>query len=454
MNTLPRTLACAWVAALATTLPAPAGASDLDPDAILQEIQAMKDRIRQLEDKLEQARVAGEEARREAEQARQEAAQARQEAQETADQTARTAAAEVYDEKDGTGIDVHGAVRFQYSYEDYNDGNRDREGDLDFDTFRINLDGSIGDVLLSAEYRFYQYMHVVHHAWVGYDFTPTVQGQLGIHRVPFGVLPYNSHSYFFSSNYYLGLEDDYDAGLKLIYDADPLNVQLAFYKNDEQGGVDGFVEEREDRYSYDVVGFRGPGEGTFAEPGNPVGETNTFNGRIAYTLHHGEGLSTELGASGQYGSLHDGSDDVGDHSAYAVHLVGNYGRWNIQLQATDYDYDMDSGADRMAVGAYSFFDTIPAEANTYTANVAYSLPVSWGPVSNLTFYNDYSLVTDKSADLEDTWMNVTGVAVTAGGLYTYFDFIMAQNQPFIGGSMDGDATDTNSRFNVNVGYYF
>ncbi|MEX0827337.1 MAG: hypothetical protein WD005_00115, partial [Haliea sp.] len=352
-----------------------------------------------------------------------------------------TRAREVYEEleaekaEDIEGITVGGAVRAQYSVEDFNAGNRDRAGDFDFDTLRINLDGSLGDVLLSAEYRFYQFMNVIHHAWVGYDFTDTLRGQIGVHQVPFGVTPYNSHNYFFSSNYYLGLEDDYDMGAKLIWDNDPLNIQFAFYKNDEQGGVDGFVSNRSDRYSYDIVGFRGAGEGTFANPANEVGESNTFNGRIAYTLHHHKDYSTELGFSGQYGDLHDGSSSVGDNIAYAAHIVGNYDRWNLQLQATQYEYDLNAGADLLAVGAYSFFDTIPAEATTYTANLAYSLPVDFGPVSNLTFYNDYSLITDKSVGLADTWMNVTGIAVTAGGVYAYFDFVTARNQPFIGGSI-------------------
>ncbi|MEX0957808.1 MAG: hypothetical protein WDZ63_00820 [Burkholderiales bacterium] len=353
-----------------------------------------------------------------------------------------------------SGIKIGGAVRFQYSYEDYSAGNRDRGGDFDFDTFRLNLDGSIGDVLLSAEYRWYQYMDVIHHAWVGYDFSDTTQAQLGIHQVPFGVLPYNSHSYFFSSNYYVGLEDDYDMGIKVIFDNAPWNLQLALYKNDEQGGVDGYVSDRSARYSYDPVGSRPAGEGIFAQPANAFGETNTVNARAAYTFARGEDRSLELGVSGQYGDLHDGAGSVGSNSAYAVHAVGNHGRWNVQLQATRYEYDLDSGAQQVAVGAYAFFDTIAARATTYTANAAYTLPVSLGPVSALTFYNNYSVITSKSASLEDTWMNVLGMAVSAGGVYAYFDYVMARNQPFIGGSMAGNAADTNSRFNINVGYYF
>jgi hypothetical protein len=106
------------------------------------------------------------------------------------------------------GIRVGGAVRFQYSYEDYNEGNRDRSGDIDFDVFRLDLNGEIGDVILSAQYRWFQYMNVVHHAWVGYNLTPTWQVQAGVTRVPFGNLDYNSHNFFFSTNYYLDSQNN------------------------------------------------------------------------------------------------------------------------------------------------------------------------------------------------------------------------------------------------------
>ena len=351
------------------------------------------------------------------------------------------------------GIKVGGAVRFQYSNERYNQGNRERSGDFDFDTFRLNLDGEVGDVILSAEWRWFQYMNVVHHAWAGYNLNDESQIQIGIHKVPFGVLPFNSHNFFFSSNYYVGLEDDYDTGIKYLYNKGPWDVRLAFYLNDEQGGVDGFVDQREDRYSYDVLGVRSAGEGLFDTPAFELAENNTLNGRLAYTFDLGDEFDIELGFSAQNGDLDGGNGSVGSHDAYAAHMVGNYKQWNLQLQASTYEYDLDMGADLLAVGAYSFYDTIPAQADTYTANLAYDLPVNLGPITNLTFYNDYSVITNKSASLEDTWMNVLGVAVTSGGLYTYFDYITARNQPFINGSVAGDG-GTEKRFNINFGYYF
>lgn len=352
------------------------------------------------------------------------------------------------------GIYVGGAVRFQYSFEEYNAGNEERGGDIDLDTVRLDFDGIIGDMILSAEFRYYQYMQVIHHAWVGYDFNDLWQGQVGITKVPFGILPYNSHNFFFSSNYYLGLEDDYDTGIKALFESGPWDMQLAFFKNDELGGVDGFVDNRSDRYSYDVVGERTLDEGTFAEPAIEIGEVNTLVGRLAYTFGYESNFRTELGTSGLAGSLNDGDGSVGNYSAYALHLDGLYGRWNLQLQAAQYQYDLDSGREQLAVGAYSFFDTIPSKGTTYTANIAYGLPVSWGPITLLTFYSDNSLITDKSAHLDDTIMNIVGVSISAGPVFTYIDIVSAENQPFIGGSIGSNSNERNTRINVNVGYYF
>ena len=409
-----------------------------DDSAIREELRNLKDRVRELERKL--ADDGGD------------AVAGKTEPLERA-RTAVTGQEPIAEAVAEEGIEIGGAVRFQYSFEDYNPVNRDRSGDVDLDTIRLNFDGNINAVILSAEWRYYQYMQVVHHAWVGYQFSDQWQVQLGITKVPFGVLPYNSHNFFFDTTYYAGLEDDYDSGVKLLFADKPWDIRLAFFKNDELGGVDGYVSDRSERYSYDVVGARASGEGIFDRPAGAIGESNTVAGRMSYEFIHGGG-TTEVGLSAQRGDLEGDGGRAGEYSADAVHLEGNYGRWNLQLQAARYDYDLDSPTERLAVGAYGFYDTIPATAEIYTANLAYSLPVNRGPVSDLTFYFDNSLMTGKSADLDDTTMNILGMAVAAGGLYTYFDLVSAENQPFIGGSLAGDDGDRNTRFNVNVGYYF
>lgn len=352
--------------------------------------------------------------------------------------------------KESDGIKLGGAVRFQYAYEDYNDEHSARGGDFDFDVFRLDLNGEVGGVILSAQYRWFQYMNVIHHAWAGYDFNEQWQGQIGITRVPFGNLGYNSHNYFFSSNYYVGLEDDYDAGIKFIRKDEQHDLRIAFFFTDEMGGIDGYVDDRSDRYSYDIVGVRANDEGIWDKPANEAAEHNTLSVRYAYQLSN-----IELGFSWLSGDIRDASSSIGDRTAFALHGDAQFDRWNIKLQYTDYDYNFDNYSPSIAVGAYSFYDSIPSQAKLYTFNVAYLKPVDFGPITSLNFYNNYNLMTDKSGSYNnDTIMNVLGVAIASGGLYTYVDLVSAQNQPFVGGTMAGDSDDWQTRFNINFGYYF
>ncbi len=297
-------------------------------------------------------------------------------------------------------------------------------------------------------------MDVLHHADVAYQFNDNWEGKVGITQVPFGNLNYNSNNFFFSSGYYAGLEDDYDAGLSFTGKYDKHDIRIAYFLNDEKGGVDGYSGDKTHRYSYDVVGIRdfAGGEGIYSAPAQEMGESNTINLRYTYNFFS----NTEVGVSLLSGDLEGGSGvgSVGDHTAYAFHVKSNIDNFGIMFQASEYEYDLDNGSDAVAVGAWAFYDTIPTEATAYNLNLSYSQSVSLGPITNLTYYNDYNLVTDKSAGLDDTTMNATGVAISAGGVYAYVDFVIAKNQPFLGGTFVGNADDWNKRLNINIGYYF
>ncbi|NVJ58757.1 MAG: carbohydrate porin [Gammaproteobacteria bacterium] len=364
-------------------------------------------------------------------------------------------------------IKIHGAVRFQYVYEDYNPANESRTGDLDFDIFRLNFDGEIGDVILKAEYRWFQYQEAVKSAYFGYNLNEQWQLQVGVLKIPFGNMPYNSHSYFFNSTFYVGLEDEHDAGIKMQYRSNDWDFDITFLKSDEQGGVDGYVSDRTARYNYDTVGIRLSGEGIYDEPSVPVGESNSWAFRSAHKWTFSENDNLEIGASLQTGNLYSGNIDganpfasyanqnIGNRKAIAVHGVYNTGPFNFQFQLADYQYDVKIDNTGIVMAAYAFYDTIPSEAKIYTLNGAYTLPVSFGPLTSLTFYNDYSLITDKKDLQDDTWMNITGMAMAAGGgFYTYVDLVKARNQPFIGGTIASDGGKVNTRFNINFGYYF
>ncbi len=275
------------------------------------------------------------------------------------------------------GIVVGGAVRTNFSYTSYDHGNKNRGGDFDFDLLRLDFRGSVADLSLKAEIRFFDYMTTVKQAYIGYALTPLWQLQLGITQVPFGNWPYNSNNYFFSSNYYLGLEDDHDLGLLFKRQlSDHWQLALGFFKNDELGGIDGYVSDKTDDYSYDVVGLRSVTDDIFSIPDRPIAETNSWVSRFGYHLHQGA-LQSELGFSALVGQLHTGRFHAGDYRAYALHLTSRFQRWQLQLQHSQYHYRLDD-VQRVAVAAYGFYDSIAAKATSATVNLAYDVPVKWG----------------------------------------------------------------------------
>jgi hypothetical protein len=377
------------------------------------------------------------------------------------------------------GFTWGGAARVNYSYTDWDSGSRERGGDFNFDTFRLNLDGKIKDMLLSAEYRFYPQddWNAPHHAWIGYDFTESLQGQVGIHQVPFGLQPYASHNFWFSGAYYVGLEDDYDMGVKFLYNTGPWDLALAFYKNGELGN-----SGEAGRYSVDVISNGDGGYAGFQPDGNE--ETNQVNLRVAHTLDHGDLGTTEVGVSGQWGQLYNKTtEDTGDHWAGAAHLNGNYGRWNLQLMYATYEYNPENpdsyenvtgqevdeegnvvdvvenvriSDDIITLGAYSYSWGAPAEAQIAIANLAYTLPVNnWGPIDSLTFYSDNTLIEPDEDRFDSIWQNVVGCLIASGPVFTYVDVISGKNMIFSGGNMVGDGNEgRTTRINVNFGYYF
>lgn len=456
---------CAGIAAMLIT--GPAIAAPEDSDELRRELESLKNKVRELEQRLDETRSQSKEAKKQADAAKQKA------------------------EDVTPAVHVGGALRFQLQRRGGDANDRATAGEIDVDTFRLNFDGEIKDIVFSAEYRFYPTFdnaHFIHHGWLGYQLNKQWQARLGIQQVPFGIQPYASHNFFFSSNYYLGLEDDYDSGLNFMYEDGGHNLQLAFFKNDEYAGGGGFK-----RYSFDPLNmvYRGSVGGESVTEKVSIEEANTLNLRYAYTFGKDSDASTELGASAQGGQIYNGltEDTDGNHWAGAVHYNGKYGPWNAMLQVVRYEIDPDLPGSKsytddggntgtlqvddgiVGSGAYAFEYTMPAEAWTYLANLAYTQKVAIGPISALTYYNDFSYVDKDDPRLEETIQNVTGMSITAGAFFTYVDFVLAKNQPFTNAYIDSggfggaqmtdlrpdsgtSANDWETRFNINVGYYF
>jgi len=340
-------------------------------------------------------------------------------------------------------VEIGGAVRLNYAWKDYG---QDSNGTFDFELFRIDVDATQGKWFLDAQYRWYQGFEAIHHAEVGYKLNHNNTISAGVTQVPFGIDPYGAHSFWFSGAYYLGLEDDYDTGIKWRHISGDWTFDSAYFLNAEYDSTDRWA-----RYSFDV-------SSTYDNARNNQ-EDGQFNARAQYQW----GKHT-LGASLQAGQLKNATSlATGNHAAFAVHFDGHFdGDWNVQTQYIKYQYDEKSSLgtndNRIALAAFEFPFDIATQAQVMTVNIAKKFTLNNDFVDTITCYNDHTYIkAQDSSGLADSIQNVTGCAFSKGGMYSYVDWIAGKNMWFVGGSgvgIDNGSTNWHSRLNINIGWYF
>ena len=361
-------------------------------------------------------------------------------------------------------VTIGGALRFNYNLSSWKDGQKKRGGDFGFDVFRINAKAKYKEVKLNAEYRLYSKGFgggMLKQGWIGYDFSKQNNLQIGLTQVPFGITQYNSHSWFFGLNYYIGLEDDHDMGVKFTHKGKQWQYAFAFFKNAEELRFGSNSDVSDSRYSYDVASIDIDGDGILDLRNK---EVNQINGKVNYIFGNKK-RKHKLGASLQYGGLYNlETEETGNHYALAAHYELEVGNFDLKAQISTYKYNAKNSAgeptDIIAKTAYGSPYLTASEATTYTFGIAYSIPVDWKPISSLQVYNDFGFMDKAVRSFEDSFMNVTGVFVTAGNVYTYLDFAAGKNQPWLGPvwttALANGTPNANweMRFNINIGYYF
>lgn len=327
-------------------------------------------------------------------------------------------------------INVGGALRFNYNLSSWKDGQKERGGDFGYDMFRVNFDAAWKDIYLNAEYRLYSEAFgggFLKQGLVGYRFNDKEEIQVGLSQVPFGIQQYNSHNWFFNLTYYFGLEDDHDMGVKYLHVDDKFEYDLAFYKNAEELRFGGDSEASPDRYSYDVVGRNK--------------EVNQVNGKLIYKF--GDSIKNRLGVSAQYGGLYNlDTKKTGSHNGLAIHYEFDFRNWNVKAQAMRINNNPENLPEKsdeiLQMGAYGVPYEVASDFNIYTLAFSKNIPVDLGPISNLEFYNDFGFMDKKVDSFEDSFMNVTGVLVSAGHVYTYIDYAAGYNHSWLGGNFVDD----------------
>jgi len=380
---------------------------------------------------------------------------------------------------------IGGAMRVNYvigSYEGGDDGpNRGGNGgNVELDTFRINLSLDYNDLIGELEYRWYpagagKSYNFLHTGWLGYRFDETTHLEVGVNRVPFGPGPYGvSQSWFFDQHYYVGLSDDMDLGIKYVTEYRDWKLDLAYYVSSE-GSYNGRSEDSA-RYSYDAVKWvSGTDESgnLISAPVNGYSERNQFNARGIYSLT-GVSIPTDIGLSLQYGQLKGKRVKDGSQWAASAHMVNRFDNFTLASQLTRYEIDIDDNnpwrtAALIPMGAYDFAWPVATKAWIPAVSLSYKYDTpETGWLDYVLPYVEYSNIIKDEGDFNNSQMVTLGAAWASGGWYIYSDLVFSDGNYFIGDDGDdysnlyqgvGDFGPTgndkwNYRFNINFGYYF
>ena len=359
--------------------------------------------------------------------------------------------------QDKPEFELGGALRFNYNYSDWKTDSKKKGGDFGFDVFRLNLKGSYKKIIFAAEYRFYAKSsggNMLKNGWFGYDFNENHQIQVGLTQVPFGILPATANNFFFNINYYIGLEDDSDMGIKYKFQKNNWRFYAAFFKNSDLLDFGNKTELSPDRYAYDV--------------GGRDKEVNQGNIQVAYNW--GNEFKQEVGASGMIGGLYNiDTEEMGFRKAFAFHYTANYKNWDLKAQYSSYSMSPKKGVDEngnslsrdfVSMGAYGANYNVASKGETFLISLAYDIPINKGILDNIRIYNDFSMLHKRIEGYNNSYQNVSGVLVTTGPIYTYIDYALGKNHAWLGNEWNesfasGDPSGKwNARFNINMGYYF
>jgi len=348
---------------------------------------------------------------------------------------------------------ISGQLEFGSVFNDWDQRDKDTAGDMDFGKFNLGISGGEGAFNYSLQYRFYDGYRFLQHGWIGYDVSEDDSLKLGLVQTPFGNMDYGYLGWYGTLPYIAGFNDNQNAGIKWDHSQGAWDTSLAFFKSDQLGDDNA-------HYGANAVGSSAQGNS----------EENQLAARVAYTLGQGSDYTTEVNLSAKGGQLYNTkTGESGDNWQAAVGLSGSYGSWMTRLQATTYAYNAENPAESASgisdnvvqIGAFNFNYLIPADGEMYSASLAYSMDVDWGPVENVYFYNDLSMI-DPSGDFtpanggfgdrENPVVNDLGMKLTAGPYYAWFDIVTNKNGLNYFGSPIDDQWHTS--FQTHVGLTF
>lgn len=361
-----------------------------------------------------------------------------------------------------SGVDIGGALRSNYRYEDWNTSNNRNPPHLRFDTFRVDSSGYYNNLSFDSGFWFQEnHKYAIDRTFIAWHVTQQQQVQLGAPYKPFGLMPYPQFGWSYHIPFFLGFAVNSGLGARYRYQDADWTLDAAWFPEMLPPGV---------RYAPDT-GYYGELKNTLYGPHHRQfnEKRDQLNLRLARTVKSGR-WNNEFGASLAAARLvNHSSGGNGTFWAAGAHTMLNIDDWHLTSQLIRYQYAPKDppGSDRSTIlmGGNGLTPAylIPAKATTASLNLARDLGVRWGPVSKLRFYTDYSVLWKDKKGWSDSQMETLGVQLFALPVMFWLDFTWSTNANPWGGALNATGwTSTRSagsdkwyfRSNLNMGYYF
>lgn len=357
---------------------------------------------------------------------------------------------------DSGKLTVSGYVRANYQDKDY--GEPASEHKIRFDAAQLKLDYERGKLFGHAEYRCYQYdtlcdFSTLIDAYAGYHLNETDQVVAGMQAIPFGPGRFWGNSLYGSINTTAGLEDVHNLGLNYHFELPSATKFDVGYFATDAGHYEGTTKDS-GRYSANYVSSDDITK-------SDIEEKNMWVGRITQDINLGvKGLTTQVGASYWTSEIDNKTtSQTGRRNAWALFSKINYGNLGLTLTGGKNDVSNKDVVDATSslMGSYDSEYYVANKATYYTADLGYTFK-DVKKIGNITPYFMHSRYNKDLAGSQDSTRNILGVSIDHKQISLVAEYIMSQNDPFIGGTEKslavGDDGKWNKLLNLTLFYYF
>lgn len=348
-------------------------------------------------------------------------------------------------------LTISGALRANYQDKDYGQAASDQK--IKFDAAILKLDYQAKNVFGHAEYRCYQYdtlcdFSTLVDAYAGYKLNSTDHITVGLQPIPFGPSRFWDSSFYAGINNTMGLQDAHDLGVNYHTELpSATKVDLAYFATD--GGNYTGTSQDSARYTANMVKSSDPLK-------TNLQEKNMWMARVDQDLKFlkTDDLNVSVGGSYWYSDLDNHKTSAtGSRQVWALFNKIRYKNLNIVMTGGKQSIH-NKDALSPNISTIGSFDSEYDLANTgyfYSVDTSYTFKNVKGLV-NVTPYFVLSGYDKKDKNFADSERHIVGVSFDYKNVSLYTEYVMAKNDPFVGGTASSLAAGDDGKWNklVNV----